>query len=139
MCGAPVGSASDEEPLMHIVPGEVWELCEVDFWRGYLKSDFFAHRLGRESGPEIARSPMFRWRGDATPAQDNKIVAAHEQLVEALLTAGWERMGMGEHTPWYAQRFRRRVGRALPAEPSPPADKDAGEERAEDSKEEAAP
>jgi hypothetical protein len=132
MCGAPVGTASGDQPLMQVVPGEIWELCEIACWRGYLKSDFFAHRLGRESGPEIARSPMFRRRGDAPPPQDDRIAAAHEKLVDALLAAG------GERTPWYAQRFRRRVGR-LPAEPSPPADTGTREERAEDSKEEAAP
>jgi hypothetical protein len=48
-------------------------------------------------------------------------------------------VGVGEETPWYAQRFRRRVGSRLSAEPPPPADGGTGEERAEDSKKEAAP
>jgi hypothetical protein len=138
MCGAPVGPASGEEPLMHLVPEEVWELCEIDCWRGYLKSDFYARRLGQESA-EIARSRMFRWRGHDPPPPDDRIVAAHETLVDKLLAAGWERVGVGEHTPWYTQRFRRRVGPGLPAKPSPPADVGTGEERAEESKEGAAP
>jgi hypothetical protein len=82
-----------------------WELCEIDCWQGYLKSDFYAHRLGHESGPEIGRSPMFRWRGGAPPPREEKILAVHGTLVRRLLDAGWE--PVGEPKPWYAQRFRR--------------------------------
>ncbi len=103
---------------------EVWETCEIKWWQGYLKSEFFAVgvRPGAEAY-EAHRSPMFRWWHRSSPPQKGRIAAAHQVLVDKLVADGWEPVGRGG--PWYAQRFRRLLFTSLPAydepstEPSP--------------------
>jgi hypothetical protein len=102
-CGAPVGEVNAVAPLR---PVTSWELCEIGCWRGYLKAEFYARRIGRD-GEEIARSRMFRWWHDSLPPREGKVLAAYEELVARLAAAGWE--PVGEARPWYAQRFRRRL------------------------------
>jgi hypothetical protein len=104
-----------------------WELCEIACWRGYLKADFYARRVG--SDDEIARSPMFRWRGDDPPPREGKFLAAHEQLVSRLVNNGWQ--ALGDARPWYAQRFRRRIaGLYDVATETPPGEPQQAEELA---------
>jgi hypothetical protein len=113
-CGAPVEGAA-ATPLRSAAS---WEICEIGCWRGYLKAEFYARRLG-ENGEELARSPMFRWsRGDSLP-HDGKALVAHEALVAKLREEGWEPIGQAR--PWYVQRFRRAIAGIydLPAEPPP--------------------
>jgi hypothetical protein len=111
-CGAPLrgdGSA------------EGWEVCEIVWWRGYVKSEFHAVAEAQE----LARSPRFRWRSDEPPPPDHQGArAAHDDLVERLTAAGWE--PLGEADPWYAQRFRRQISglRLLAGQPG----RDAGTE-----------
>jgi hypothetical protein len=102
-------------------PGTPWELCEIGRWRGYLKADFYARRIG-QNGEELARSRMFMWRRDEPPPREGKFLAAHEALVATLRDAGWE--PIGQPRPWYAQRFRRQIAGVyeLPAEKPAPAE-----------------
>ena len=119
-CGAPQQEDSGAAPA-HL-PGtrsrEPWDVCEIGWWRGYVKSDFYAHAVGAERGEyEAARSRQFWWRkNDPPPAEHNGARAAHDALVERLQAAGWE--PLGKASPWYAQRFRRHAAglRVLTAE-----------------------
>ena len=91
-----------------------WDYCEIRWWRGYLKADFYAHVFTENGGGlDIARSPTFWWRRDEQPAPVDAALVAHVTLVRALVDSGWE--PFGEATPWYARRFRRR--RVLGAPP----------------------
>lgn len=115
-CGAPVGGTTP--PATPPRPGTSWELCEIACWRGYLKADFYARRLG-QNGEELARSRMFRWRRDGPPPREGKFLAAHEGLAAKLRDAGWE--PVGEPHPWYAQRFRRQIAGVYDIPPEQPA------------------
>jgi hypothetical protein len=109
-CGAPTG----EPPLQpgefaHVRPAEPagYEVCEIDYWRGYLKCDFFARSVATDGVTEVARSPLFRWFRNTPPPRDGKALAAHTVLVQRLIDAGWEPAGASG--TWYAQRFRRAI------------------------------
>ena len=127
-CGAPQregpAGASDAPASRVVFPAEGWELCEIVWWRGYVRSEFCAVADGRE----LARSRSFRWRAERPPAPDHEAArAAHEGLVARLKEAGWE--PLGQAVPWYAQRFRRQsAGLRLLARESGEA---AGESSAE--------
>jgi zinc-ribbon domain len=101
-CGAPQHTGADSGPPRTGQAPERWELCEIVWWRGYLKSEFFAAAEGRE----LARSPGFRWRrADPPPPDDVGARKAHDELVRRLTALGWE--PLGQAIPWYAQRFCR--------------------------------
>ena len=91
----------------------LWEVCEIDCWRGYLKSEFYATAMTPE-GEEYAagRSPAFRWRGNGAPEPTTEAVAAaHEALVAQLAREGWEPYEDGP--AWYSRRLRRRPQRSF--------------------------
>lgn len=109
-CGAPTGEPTlraGEFTDMRPSQPSGYEVCEIDYWRGYLKCDFYARSVPVESGQEVARSPLFLWLRNIPPQRDGKALAAHTALVQRLLDAGWE--PHGTRGPWYAQRFRRAV------------------------------
>jgi hypothetical protein len=84
------------------VDEQVEQVCEIVWWRGYIKSQFYV-----EADPPLDReiaSRAFRARGSDAPEQSAAAVAAHEALVEALASAGWAREGRGAH--WFSDRFR---------------------------------
>jgi hypothetical protein len=115
-CGLPLrdgGAGPPEVAGPYVLPAEGWDVCEIVWWRGYVKSEFYAVA----GGQELARSPRFHWRSSDPPAHDHEAARrAHEQLVRRLTDAGWEQLGSA--IPWYAQRFRRLGGlRLLPTEP----------------------
>lgn len=127
-CGAPQregGAEAPEPPRPRFVfPAEGWELCEIAWWRGYLKSEFYAVADGRE----LARSRSFRWRRERPPGSDHEAArSAHEALVARLEEAGWE--PLGQAVPWYAQRFRRQAAglRLLAPESGQTAEEDSAE------------
>jgi hypothetical protein len=119
-CGASQknGLGANPAPLPGTRAREPWDVCEIVWWRGYVKSEFFVHAVGADQGEyEVARSRQFWWRNSEPPPPDHKgAQAAHEALVEKLEAAGWE--PLGKATPWYAQRFRRHAAglRVLTAE-----------------------
>ena len=82
------------------------EHCEIDWWRGYVRSCFVARTNG--SGPNglIAESPPFRWRASSPPPERHDLVAAYRTLEQQLESLGWEADGCGDD--WYQGRFRRR-------------------------------
>ena len=85
-----------------------WEFCEIDWWRGYFKSHFFAKATTPGEADYVVReSPMFRWRGNGIPEATPASIAAHKQLIESLQTEGWED-DPGTASTWYGQTFRRR-------------------------------
>ena len=101
-CGAPQRESADSGAAPAGQAPERWELCEIVWWRGYLKSEFFAVAGARE----LARSPGFHWRsGEPPPQEDAGARNAHDQLVRRLTSLGWE--PLGQAIPWYAQRFCR--------------------------------
>jgi hypothetical protein len=101
-CGAPQRESGDSAPPPAAGAPERWEVCEIVWWRGYLKSEFFAVAGDRE----LARSPGFRWRrGEPPPQDDSRAREAHDKLVQRLTALGWE--PLGQAIPWYAQRFFR--------------------------------
>jgi hypothetical protein len=104
-----------EEPMPVTEPEEAavaerseWEYCEIDWWRGYVKSNFIAKATTPGDAEYVVReSPMFRWRGNGIPEATPASIAAHEQLLEKLRAEGWE-ADQGTSSTWYTQTLRRR-------------------------------
>lgn len=123
----PAPAATNAQPLFFehdeatvIEPDEViagppeWEYCEIDWWRGYVKSNFVARATTPGDADYVVReSPMFRWRGNGIPDATPESTAAHERLIEKLLAEGWEEDG-ATSPAWFARSFRRRAPEALP-------------------------
>lgn len=80
---------------------DIFETCEIVFWRGYVKCAFYA--VPQEGEP--IGSPFFRSR-ERSPVQSGKALDAHRTLVERLQNEGWEPVARGR--TWYALTFRRR-------------------------------
>ena len=84
--------------------------CRIAWWRGYMRSRFYAYE---EDGGElvlVAESPLFPWRSSAPPPESPAALDAHASLVEKLGRLGWEADGGGE--TWFSGRFRRTVADA---------------------------
>jgi hypothetical protein len=115
------GAASQARSTAPEAQGERFEMCVIERWQGYVKSDFYARGSNAAGAQEIARSPLFFSRQRELPPDNEKALAAHRILVEGLLGAGWQPVGRPQ--PWYAQKFRRPAGTAegavvnLPAAP----------------------
>jgi hypothetical protein len=128
-CGAPQQKGPGAPTQL---PGararEPWDVCEIVWWRGYVKSEFYVHAVGADRGAyEFARSRQFWWRKTEAPPADHKGArVAHNALVEKLRAAGWE--PLGKASPWYAQRFRRHAAglRVLTAEEAESAPDEEG-------------
>jgi hypothetical protein len=85
-----------------------WERCEIEWWRGYVKSDFYAVAFRPTGEWYVAgRSPSFRWRHNEPPPQEASGQEEHAELVGRLVADGWEPVGNGP--VWYQTRFRRPV------------------------------
>jgi hypothetical protein len=106
-CGASLDEARAPRSLVVMATRETsgWETCEIDCWHGYVKCEFYARGLMAAGNGEVGRSPPFWWRHRDPPPQEGSALAAHQALVERLLTHGW--VPTGARRPWYAQRFRR--------------------------------
>jgi hypothetical protein len=107
-CGTPAANGTGmprrRRTGIALVPdGSSEDLCEIEYWHGYLKADFGARLVA--NGVEIARSRLFWWRYRRQPDAEGDALAAHQELVERLRELGWE--PIGRPRPWYAQRFRR--------------------------------
>jgi hypothetical protein len=79
-----------------------FEMCQIVFWRGYVKCAFYAVP---EGGDPIG-SPFFRSR-ERQPTRSGSPLEAHGALVQRLEDDGWEQVGRGR--TWYALTLRRSV------------------------------
>jgi hypothetical protein len=86
---------------------EAFDICRIGWWRGYVKSDFYAEAVGPNRHRSIvARSRMFRWRRADRPPASGDALDAHNELVDRLVAAGWTPEGRGG--AWYEYAFLRR-------------------------------
>ncbi|MFL5923527.1 MAG: hypothetical protein ACJ75Q_00220 [Gaiellaceae bacterium] len=104
-------------PIRTVAPAV--ERCWVEWWRGYVKSEFYAQEQRPDGGWSIVTaSPPFRWSKPSPPPQTLPHVArAHAALVARLEANGWEVVGRGEH--WYALELQRRPDQGPGAEREP--------------------
>jgi hypothetical protein len=77
--------------------------CEVRWWRGYVKSQFFAVATDAGADVTVAVSPSFRWRKGKPPPETPEAAAALRALVGSLEHKGWKVVGRGEE--WFAVRL----------------------------------
>jgi hypothetical protein len=83
-----------------------WETCTIEWWRGYVKSDFYAVATQPDGRKRVAaRSNLFRWRGEEPPPESDATQTSLRLLVESLEDEGWERVGSGER--WFELSFQR--------------------------------
>lgn len=104
----PAGPVEEAPPLHVPAPlGGDWEECEIDWWRGYVKSDFYALAVGPGGESYVAaRSPTFRWLRREPPPEESRGAEPHARLVAHLVAEGWE--PVGSRFAWYKTRLRRR-------------------------------
>jgi hypothetical protein len=82
------------------------QVCEIAFWRGYVKGSFYARAFDQDGEPvPIAQSPYFRSHGSDEPEATDQAVAAYEALRNQLERAGWEYARDG--ASWFATVFSR--------------------------------
>ena len=79
------------------------DLCEIDVWQGYLKSQFYA-RVAPPDEAEYAVALSQPFKSKGLMGRDELSQAAHEELVNALLVEGWTPDGRGPY--WWSLRFR---------------------------------
>jgi hypothetical protein len=95
-----------------VPPATTWERCEIEWWRGYIKSDFYAVAFRPTGEWYVAeRSPSFRWRHTEAPREGAAGREEHANLVGRLVKDGWQPVGNGP--VWYQTRFRRPVQPSL--------------------------
>jgi hypothetical protein len=110
--GQPAEAARAEAAARQAYEATRLEFCQIGWWRGYVKSEFYADAIGPEGDRYRAgTSPEFRWWRSTPPERTKAAVAAHEALVAKLLRAGWEPEEQG--FDWYEARFSRLRPRGL--------------------------
>ncbi len=87
------------------VPGNGLQECEVQWWRGYVQSQFLAVATDAGADGTVAMSPYFRWRKSEPPPETPAAAAALRALVGSLEHEGWKVVGRGED--WFAVRLSR--------------------------------
>lgn len=98
-------TARSAEPTLEPIGAAVHEECEIEWFRGYVKSQFLA--VADPTEALVRESPWFAWRGTTPPPEEEQIAAARDHLLQALLRDGWQRSGVGEQ--WYSDRLQRTV------------------------------
>ena len=87
-------------------PGPAQAQCRIDWWRGYVKSEFYA-KARMPDGREyvVCTSPGFRWSKSTPPPKEAPQVAqVHQELVDDLVAGGWVVSGVGDE--WWALELR---------------------------------
>jgi hypothetical protein len=79
--------------------------CRVRWWRGYVKSEFYAATSDDDEERTVAASPSFRWHGVEPPPEAEPATTALAALVAQLERDGWQLAGRGDE--WFELRFRR--------------------------------
>lgn len=118
---AECGTPARDEGTQQAAPIE-WEYCEITFSvkeGRFLASNtgtFYARAVGPTGTYEAARSTTIFYPGMELSfggwrlnAEDKRVKAAHEEVVQALVSSGWEPTGRGEW--WWELKFRRPVRR----------------------------
>jgi hypothetical protein len=89
---------------------QVPEYCVISWWRGYVRSRFYAQS---DRAAIVGESRTFRWSRNVPPPREKKRARkAHEQLVERLIRAGWEPFEQGPN--WYELGLERPRQRPAP-------------------------
>jgi hypothetical protein len=83
------------------------EECEIEWFRGYVKSQFYAVTRQSDGPSRVLESRWFSWRRVSPPPDEPPIAAAHDELLHALRREGWELCGRGDE--WYRDRLTRSV------------------------------
>jgi len=106
---APIEPAPHPALISEVAPLEEGA-CEIEWFRGYVKSRFFVVLEEPElGGDRLVESPWFSWRqADPPPPALPEIVAARDALLVKLEREGWEAYGRGG--AWYSQRLTLRQG-----------------------------
>jgi hypothetical protein len=83
------------------------ERCEIRWWRGYVKSQFYALAVtsqGREL--VLAWSPTFRWHRAELPPPTKAAVDARTALIETMAANGWRLDPARRRDPWFGGTFQ---------------------------------
>jgi hypothetical protein len=106
---APVEPVPQPALISEVAPLEEGA-CEIEWFRGYVKSRFYVVLEEPElGGDRLVESPWFAWRkADPAPPALPEIVAARDALLVKLEREGWEPYGRGG--AWYSQRLTLRQG-----------------------------
>ena len=106
---APTEPAPQPALISEVAPLEEGA-CEIEWFRGYVKSRFYVVLEEPElGGDRFVESPWFAWRkADPAPPALPEIVAARDALLEKLEREGWEPYGRGG--AWFSQRLTLRQG-----------------------------
>jgi hypothetical protein len=91
----------------YIAAATAVEECEIEWFRGYVKSQFYAVTRLSNGRSSVVESSWFSWRQVSPPPHEPSIAAAHDELLQALRREGWELCGHGDE--WYRDRFKRTV------------------------------
>jgi hypothetical protein len=101
---APAPPAVPTEVSEPAPPPEAEATCEIRFWRGYLKANFYACVFGHDGQPlAVAESPFFRAHGNGIPDKTEEAVAAYDALRQRLELSGWEHAAPGR--TWYGDLY----------------------------------
>ena len=86
--------------------GENLQECEIQWWRGYVRSMFLAIAT-RADGTDVgvASSRPFSWRKGEPPLATSTTAEALRMLVESLEHKGWKVVGRG--SDWFAVKLAR--------------------------------
>jgi hypothetical protein len=80
---------------------------EIELWRGYVKSSFYAKLRTADGDESVIRSPPFRWgKPEPPPKTVRQVARAHAALVAQLEDEGWFPTGRGDY--WYSLELQRR-------------------------------
>ena len=108
----PPDTLDQREPAPSVSLDGDFESCRIEWWRGYVKSQFHAWVTRADGGQYIVeRSPAFRWRHSNPPPATDHALAAYGALVDRLVALGWqpEPDEDGRGSVWWAHGFRRTV------------------------------
>ena len=99
--------------VRHPVP--VQAQCRIGWWRGYIKSEFYAKARMPDGRELVVRtSPGFRWSKATPPPKEARQVAeVHRKLVDELVGDGWVVSGGGEGDEWWALELNLRENETI--------------------------
>ena len=80
-------------------PAAAGDECTIVWWRGYVKSGFFAFATCERARTAELGSSLFRKIGGSppVPVPEGPALEAHRALVERMQSEGWDPVGRGAH------------------------------------------